>query len=367
VVDKQTKRKLRRIWCERLVIGLCLPVALGFSVVKVRSVCDLIGQQQAQNEPQIVKSTVPLAGMQNELQAKQKLQQESLLLGISALCFIVMLILAQRQRNRISEAVDGETKHKLKRIRCERLVISLCLPVALGFSVVKAQLVYDLVGQQQAQNKPQIPKTYLSPLEQQVVAEMNKLRTNPKAYISVLESYRQRFQGKRVKVSNQFFIQTHEGPKAVDEASAFLKSLEPVEDKKAVLHNLQQELLLLGISVASFIVMMLLLLRQRNRISLTLTGQLICFFPEECIAELEALHEKMKSEQRSNWLIHMIMLQNFLGLLWAFYVQINIENLWLPQHRGHKNIDAQNSYMDSVDDEEYKRYIWAMIRTRKFQ
>ncbi len=339
MVDKEIKRKLRRIWCERLVIGLCLPVALGFSVVKVRSVCDLIGQQQAQNEPQIVKSTVPLAGMQNELQAKQKLQQESLLLGISALCFIVMLILVQRQRNRVSEAVDGETKRKLKRIWCERLVIGLCLPVTLGFSVVKAQLVYDLVGQQQAQNKPQIPKTYLSPLEQQVVAEMNKVRTNPKAYISILESYRQRFQGKRVKISNQFFIQTHEGPKAVDEAIAFLKSAKPVEDKKAVLHNLQQELFFLTASVLGLITIVFLLLRQRVQISVTFTGQFILIFPEECVAELEALYQQMKSNELADWYIRIIILRNFLELLWAFYVQINIENFRLPKTNGHRKID----------------------------
>jgi uncharacterized protein YkwD len=72
------------------------------------------------------------------------------------------------------------------------------------------------------------PSTYLSSLEQQVIAEMNKVRTNPKGYIPVLESYKQRFQGKRVKVSNRFFMQTHEGPQAVDEAIAFLQSARPV-------------------------------------------------------------------------------------------------------------------------------------------
>jgi uncharacterized protein YkwD len=70
--------------------------------------------------------------------------------------------------------------------------------------------------------------TYLSSLEQQVIMEMNKVRTNPKGYIPVLESYKQRFQGKRVKISNQFFMQTHEGPKAVDEAIAFLQSARPL-------------------------------------------------------------------------------------------------------------------------------------------
>ncbi|WP_414588474.1 CAP domain-containing protein [Scytonema sp. PCC 10023] len=70
--------------------------------------------------------------------------------------------------------------------------------------------------------------TYLSPLEQQVIMEMNKVRTNPKGYIAMLENYKQQFQGKRVKVSNQFFMHTYEGVKAVDEAIAFLQSVSPV-------------------------------------------------------------------------------------------------------------------------------------------
>ncbi|NEP13762.1 MAG: hypothetical protein F6K14_26885 [Symploca sp. SIO2C1] len=70
------------------------------------------------------------------------------------------------------------------------------------------------------------------------------------------------------------------------------------------------------------------LLRLRNQVSLTLTGQL--FFPEECIAELEALHQRMKSQQRPLWFIRLKMLQEIVELLWAFHVHIKFENLWLP-------------------------------------
>jgi uncharacterized protein YkwD len=68
----------------------------------------------------------------------------------------------------------------------------------------------------------------LSPLEQEVITEMNKVRTNSKTYLPILEKWKQRFQGKQVKISDNVYLQTHEGVKAVDEAIAFLKSANAV-------------------------------------------------------------------------------------------------------------------------------------------
>lgn len=88
-----------------------------------------------------------------------------------------------------------------------------------------------------AQSTPSIVQTgsstllaanYLSPLEQQVIEEMNKVRKNPRSYVPIIENYRKRFQGNRVRVSSNSYLITQEGIKAVDEAIAFLKSARPV-------------------------------------------------------------------------------------------------------------------------------------------
>ncbi|HLP90814.1 MAG TPA: CAP domain-containing protein [Nostocaceae cyanobacterium] len=69
---------------------------------------------------------------------------------------------------------------------------------------------------------------YLSALEQQVIDETNKVRTNPKSYIPILQSYRNRFQGNRVSLGNNTYLVTQEGVRAVDEAIAFLQKARPI-------------------------------------------------------------------------------------------------------------------------------------------
>jgi len=78
---------------------------------------------------------------------------------------------------------------------------------------------------------------YLSPLEKDLVQEINLARTQPKAYAAFLEQLRPNYKGGRgqgpgqrttVTQDGQTTLITAEGPKALDEAIAFLRSTSPL-------------------------------------------------------------------------------------------------------------------------------------------
>jgi uncharacterized protein YkwD len=60
-------------------------------------------------------------------------------------------------------------------------------------------------------------------LQQEVLSELNRLRRNPRAYVPILEKYKQGFKGNRKYISANVILMTQEGVKPVDEAIEFLK------------------------------------------------------------------------------------------------------------------------------------------------
>jgi len=75
--------------------------------------------------------------------------------------------------------------------------------------------------------------SYLSPVEQEVLDELNLVRTNPKRYAEFLSEMRPYFNGNRLERPEEVILITQEGVVAVDEAIRFLRSTKPVSALKS--------------------------------------------------------------------------------------------------------------------------------------
>jgi len=69
---------------------------------------------------------------------------------------------------------------------------------------------------------------FLSPLEDAVVSEINKARTAPGDYASLLEQYKKYYDKKLLKLPGQTPILTKEGAGAMVEAIRYLRSIKPL-------------------------------------------------------------------------------------------------------------------------------------------
>ena len=66
-------------------------------------------------------------------------------------------------------------------------------------------------------------------IKREVIIESNRIRTNPKAYIPILEEYLDNFDGNLLRLPDKNeILETEEGPRAYKEAIEFLKNQKPI-------------------------------------------------------------------------------------------------------------------------------------------
>ena len=72
-------------------------------------------------------------------------------------------------------------------------------------------------------------KPVLDKIKKEVIFETNRIRTNPKAYIPILERYLENFDDNILtRPDKNECIETLEGPRAYKEAIEFLKNQKPI-------------------------------------------------------------------------------------------------------------------------------------------
>lgn len=103
------------------------------------------------------------------------------------------------------------------------------------------------------------------------------------------------------------------------------------EANKAVEEKIMRAWLFFGISLILSLLLVIRLISQlRYSKSLHTNAYWITYLPEECVSELTVLRKRMEKQKLSPWEIRLQLMQEFLSLLWVFYVQIKLSNLRLP-------------------------------------
>jgi hypothetical protein len=88
---------------------------------------------------------------------------------------------------------------------------------------------------------------------------------------------------------------------------------------------------LTGSALAAFLLLLMLTLFSfRELQKIIWQDHLICYFPEEVVGELTALRHELTQANKSPLLVEITLLHVIFTLIWAVYIQINIDNLWLP-------------------------------------
>ncbi|NEQ50338.1 MAG: hypothetical protein F6K11_09435 [Leptolyngbya sp. SIO3F4] len=92
-----------------------------------------------------------------------------------------------------------------------------------------------------------------------------------------------------------------------------------------------QSVILLGASLVVLLSFLILITRFQSASNLPLAVQLSLFLPEEYIAEWKYLQGRYKKQQKlSSWTIQKRLIDEFVFMLWTYYTQTLIENLFLP-------------------------------------
>jgi uncharacterized protein YkwD len=93
-------------------------------------------------------------------------------------------------------------------------------------SIIQAQVFGLVSGLAQTDNAKNA--SYLSAVEQEIVAEVNFARTNSPKYAAFIEEVRRNYDGKRLIRDGELPLVTQEGAKAADEAIRFLRKQKPL-------------------------------------------------------------------------------------------------------------------------------------------
>lgn len=156
-------------------------------------------------------------------------------------------------------------------------------------------------------------KNRASELVDELIHELNQ--TNNKLVVSIIAT--------ELELTHGLTLQTGDT----------LKTLLSNESNRA--RAFIQSGLLLGASVLVLLCLLVTLSKLQGSSNLPRTAQLITFLPEEYVAELGYLKRRLQKKKASAWQIRRRLIHEFVFLLWVHYVQLQIDKLFLADNKDH--------------------------------
>ena len=291
-------------------------------------------------------------------------------------------------------------KKKLRRLWYQKLGISFCIVITVIFSFTKGLSIYDQLHDIEqtpkelriTSEKSKLAPADLETLKIQIISELRKAKSakiqaeqlymvqapvkGVRLKLKQAKQWELREEAKLLALGNwekQNGLTKHTGQKLElklvdlqilveraeqralakwDKEQTQVKQTEQQELAKLILTEMEVEIksikikrnkrfqfnvASLALSILSLTIILRLFIKVKNRISLTFLNRIIYFIPEECVAELVALSRQLKSHNYPTWLIQIILFKCFLEVIFAFYIQIRIDNFWLPNKEKNKN------------------------------
>ncbi|MEO1123919.1 MAG: hypothetical protein AAFX95_07535 [Cyanobacteria bacterium J06639_16] len=322
-MDKALKRKIQRLWRDRMLMGAGTAVVLGFSVLQLQAVL----KHRLQQPSWLLELVRPVEvitdknGSAEEIKrARAEIQVIAQLRRLPVTASLVQA-LAKTQALAWALELDRALELDLELAKVQALALEqaqvLELAQALDLELAQAQaLELELF---QALELAQAQALELELFQALELAQALDLALDLALELDALQN------DLLVVIVTVELEQTHG---LTIQQGQTLEQLLSHEPNRARI--LLQSGVLLGVSSLVLVALLLALTRLRGVYLFPLTAQLIAFLPEECVAELGVLHRRMKQAKTSPWLICLRLLEEFVTLLWVFYIQVQLENLTLP-------------------------------------
>lgn len=372
MLDENKNKKLKRLLYKRLGLGFIFLVATGFSVVAAKS---LHNKLQGIEPTQITWVDKDLAKLEQD---RLRLEQERQLMNKAyGLIPRHLLQLPQEFKQRLERKLEQRLKQRLQHKSEQELGLLQDLELSSSTTIYNSTVVlldYQVLQYLAQRRKLELVRELEQELERKlrwqsereviweselklvwrlmVVRELKLVwereQEQERKMIVLWELLKKEVSVPQNQYTNRFTLSNllcEPDPKCQRKITYLVFKKEQIEQDIAQIQaeikwakvrrnkGFQFDVISLILSMLALVTALLFLIRIQNQTSLSFAGQLFYFLPEECVAELGALSQQLKSNNYPNWLIKMIIFKCFLELTFALYIQINIDNFRLPSKR----------------------------------